>query len=147
MMENKTDFISLKDFVKGTISDIAEAIKELNTGDDLVVNPYDRHFPNGCREDTIAGNGAYISYVEFNVEIASVESTQNEGGVTIKVLSGNVGKKQSNESSSTIRFTLPVVFPPGRVKPMTEDPDNPRPCMVFENGVVPLTVAPTRSNR
>lgn len=92
-MENKTDFISLKDFVKGTISDIAEAIKELNTGDDLVVNPYDRHFPNGCREDTIAGNGAYISYVEFNVEIASVESTQNEGGVTIKVLSGNVGKK------------------------------------------------------
>lgn len=27
-MENKTDFISLKDFVKGTISDIAEARTE-----------------------------------------------------------------------------------------------------------------------
>ena len=105
MMENKTDFISLKDFVKGTISDIAEAIKELNTGDDLVVNPYDRKFPNGCREDTIAGNGAYISYVEFNVEIASVESTQNEGGVTIKVLSGNVGK--NNPTNHQVPSSLP----------------------------------------
>ncbi len=121
-MENKADLISLKDFVKGTISEISAAIRELNIGDDLVVNPYDRKFPNGCQEKAMAGNNAYISYVEFNVEVASSKSSRNEGGVTIKVLNGNVGKNMSNETSSTVRFTLPVVFPPGRVKPITENP-------------------------
>lgn len=123
-MENKTDFISLKDFVKGTISDIAEAIRELNTGDDLVVNPYDRKFPNGCQEKSMAGNNAYISYVEFNVEVVSSKSAKNEGGITIRVLNGNIGKNQSNETSSTVRFTLPVVFPPGRVKPLIGHPNS-----------------------
>ncbi len=119
-MNNKDEMaISLKDFIKGTISNISSAIRELNTENDLVVNPYDRIFPNDkYPENTIAGNCAYISYVEFNIAVTSVKSNKTEGGVAIKVLNGNIGKNQSNESSSTVKFTLPVVFPYGRVKPI-----------------------------
>ena len=47
MSNNDAMAISLKDFIKNIISDISSAIRELNTEDDLVVNPYDRIFPNG----------------------------------------------------------------------------------------------------
>lgn len=125
MSNNDAMAISLKDFIKNIISDISSAIRELNTEDDLVVNPYDRIFPNGkYPENTIAGNYAYISYVEFNIAIASVESNKTEGGVAIKVLNGNIGKNLSNESSSTVKFTLPVVFPYGRVNPIGHPKDS-----------------------
>lgn len=79
-MENKTDFISLKDFVKGTISEIASAIEELNTDGKVLVNPYDRRTLDGkLPEEMVAGNLAPIKDVDFCVTIGAVRKTIQAG--------------------------------------------------------------------
>ena len=101
--------MELKDFIKGTISDIAMAIKELNdevsdTG--LLVNP-DNHEQDKAGNSSFIGDGRIIKDIEFNLSLSASDTTEAGGGLKINVLRAGI----SNETVSTIRFSIPVVFP------------------------------------
>ena len=80
--------MELKDFVKGTISDIALAIKELNdekSNIGLLVNPnnYDQIKAN---EFLFIGDGRLVKDVEFNLSISASDTTEAGGSLKINVL-------------------------------------------------------------
>lgn len=120
--KKNSDFISLKDFVKGTISEIASAIEELNADGKVLVNPYDRRTLDGkLPEEMVAGNLAPIKDVDFCVTIGAARKNDTGGNVDIKVFTANLGKQGTNETVNTIKFSLPVVFPFGRISDIYVD--------------------------
>jgi hypothetical protein len=105
--------MELKDFVKGTISDIALAIKELNdekSNIGLLVNPnnYDQIKAN---EFLFIGDGRLVKDVEFNLSISASDTTEAGGSLKINVLKAGISNEANNSTVSTIRFSIPVVFP------------------------------------
>jgi len=105
--------IELKDFIKGTISDIALAIKELNEENadiGLLVNPnnYDQIRTN---EYSLIGDGRLVKDIEFNLSISASDTTEAGGGLKINVLKAGISNETNNSTVSTIRFSIPVVLP------------------------------------
>ena len=105
--------MELKDFIKGTISDIAMAIKELNdevsdTG--LLVNP-DNHEQDKAGNSSFIGDGRIIKDIEFNLSLSASDTTEAGGGLKINVLRAGISNETNNSTVSTIRFSIPVVFP------------------------------------
>lgn len=104
--------MELKDFIKGTISDIALAIKELNdekAGIGLFVNPVDCHCLSKGLSET--GDGRLVKDVEFNLSISASETTEAGGGIKINVLKAGISNEANNSTISTVRFSIPVSFP------------------------------------
>lgn len=105
--------MELKDFIKGTISDIAIAIKELNDEKSdmgLLVNPnnYDRIVKD---EFSMIGDGRIVKDIEFNLSISASDTTEAGGGIKINVLKAGINNEISNSTISAIKFSIPVVLP------------------------------------
>ena len=73
--------MELKDFIKGTISDIAMAIKELNnevSNTGLLVNP-DNHEQDKAGNSSFIGDGRIIKDIEFNLSLSASDITEAGG--------------------------------------------------------------------
>lgn len=103
--------MELKDFIKGTIKDISEAITELNEeiGDTgLLVNPkVDNHLEN----TRYAVDGMIIQDIEFNLQVSASEKTDAGGGIHINVLKAGLSNTTDNATVSTIQFKIAVSLP------------------------------------
>lgn len=107
--------MELKDFIKGTISDIAIAISELNedyASIGLVVNPKDAYTPS-ADVSRINGNNdeRLVKEVEFNLSISASDTKEGVAGIRINVLSAGINNETNNSTVSTVKFSIPVVYP------------------------------------
>ena len=104
--------MELKDFIKGTISDIALAIKELNAehgSDGLLVNPRGCYsIPNAFAS---TADDRLVKDMEFNLSIGASDTTEAGGGLKINVLKAGISNETNNSTISTVRFSIPVAFP------------------------------------
>ena len=109
--------MDIKDFVKSTVSQIGDAIRELNDeskDDQMVVNPYDvkRH-----NKDAVTTKSGSITVTDILFDLyVSVESTSESGGklgVFSGIFDAGVAEKtdDSNKSISRVQFSVPVIFP------------------------------------
>ncbi|WP_032557355.1 hypothetical protein [Bacteroides fragilis] len=74
--------MELKDFIKGTISDIAMAIKELNnevSNTGLLVNP-DNHEQDKAGNSSFIGDGRIIKDIEFNLSLSASDNRGRRRG-------------------------------------------------------------------
>lgn len=116
--------MELKEFVMSTISQVIDAVEELNMryeGKDAVVNPSGPHRLSGesLNMDTKSGN-RQVTEIEFDLTV-SVEESKDAGGkvnVLACVIGGDVSKShaEGNSSVSRVRFTVPVMLPTRKVK-------------------------------
>ncbi len=115
--------MELKEFIKGVISDITNAIKECQNEiqNGSIISP-----PNGSTGQHMSiQNRAYeISHIDFEVAISAETKTteSKEGGIGINVLSAFIGGKTSDnetlnsENVSRVKFSIPIVLPPSNAK-------------------------------
>lgn len=104
--------MELKDFIKGTISDIAIAIKELNNEKSdmgLLVNP--NNYDCIIKDEYSIGDGRVVKDIEFNLSISASDTTEAGGGIKINVLKAGINNETSNSTVSIIKFSIPVVLP------------------------------------
>jgi hypothetical protein len=123
--------MELKDFIKNSLCQIAEAIleaKEQLGSTDAEVNParmmaytnssqaYGRTLAAGEKPD-LEGT-RIVERVEFDVSVTTDAETQANGGIKISIASVNVkaGGETSDKagSESRIKFSVPMVFPSQR---------------------------------
>ena len=99
--------LTLKDFIKETLTQITEATTEFHTeqGDRAkVLGPQ------------IHAAGKSCVRVDFDVAVTAEESSRADGGVAVKVLSvisatGEVEKTNANSSDSRVSFQLALYLP------------------------------------
>lgn len=119
--------MELKDFIKGVIFDITNAIeecqKELKNG--TIVSPTNSKAVEAIRSKR---GDLKISYIDFEVAVSATTETGSNGEVKTGIevsgtvlgfniggkLGGNVSNeenKQVNENLSKIKFSIPIVYP------------------------------------
>lgn len=113
--------MELKDFIKGTITAITEAVSELNnelSDKGVVVSPgsarlltkgnndSDRYVCTVDRKDY-----GLIHDVEFNLSISETDNTNAGGGIKIKVIDVGISNSAGKITSNNIKFSIPVVYP------------------------------------
>lgn len=115
--------MDLKDFVKGVILDITNAVKECQdeVSNGAIISPTN----SKAAEKVRASNGDLkISYIDFEVAVTAGTATGVNGEVKggIKVLSSFIGSKiggdskETNENTSKVKFSIPVIYPTFGVK-------------------------------
>lgn len=107
--------MELKDFIKGVVADVTNAIKEcqdeLDNG--AIISP-----TNGKTEDDVDTNKGKLRISEIEFEVSVSASSSNESGGKINVLSAiinggmNCENNNSNENVSKVKFSIPVIYPP-----------------------------------
>lgn len=111
--------MELKEFIKATITTIAEAIEELNDelSDKVVVNPHNaRMLDKDSQTDKLVcilegkNNERLIQYIEFNLTISDVSERTSGGGLVISVFKADVNGKKGTENNNTVKFSIPVAF-------------------------------------
>lgn len=110
--------MELKDFIKETISQIAESVNELNElmPEKLIVNP-ETTMGIGKLPNVETSDGYYRNII--NVDFDLVLTEENEAGshgkigVFASVLSvgGSTEEGSKNKAENKIKFSLPVVMP------------------------------------
>lgn len=106
--------MELKDFIKGVVSDITNAVKEcqdeLDNG--AIISPTNINTKEGAKTE----NGRLsVSNIEFEVSVST--SSTNETGGKINVISaivnGGIGSETrlSDGNVSKIRFSIPLIYP------------------------------------
>lgn len=121
--------MQLKDFVKATINEISEAIRELQTemSDGTVINP------------TLAGSALLktskngdiirsIQQIQFDVAVSVTESSssgKNARFGILNVLAADIDNSEKAKAGNTARltFSIPVVFPATLVEISNDLPD------------------------
>lgn len=109
--------MELKDFIKGTITAIAESVKELNeelSTVGVVVNPRSAMFEGNINKMIHQSNGvasSLIHEIEFNLSVTQAKDTEAGGGIKIFVLSGGLNDKTKIENLNTVKFSIPIVLP------------------------------------
>ena len=116
--------MELKEFVISTISQVIDAVEELNAsyeGKDAVINPSspDKLKDKSMNLGTKSGN-RLVTDIEFDLTV-SVEESKDAGGkvnVLACVIGGDVSKSRTegNSSVSRVKFTVPVLLPSRKVK-------------------------------
>ncbi len=120
-----TDYMELKQFIKGVVFDITNAIaecqKDLNNGS--IISPTNVSNASNNKISTKEGDFS-VSCIDFEVAVTAgntTESGSNIGG-GIQVWGVSLGgnnkedSRQINESISKIKFSIPVVYPRTRVE-------------------------------
>lgn len=117
--------MELKDFIKAAITDITEAVSELQDELDngTVVNPTLPQGENGkCL--LIDNEVRVIERLNFDVAVTVAESSGIEGGAKagISIFGAKVGTESSvkTENVSRLTFSIPLVFPSAYVKTQIE---------------------------
>lgn len=106
--------MELKDFVKGVIFDITNAVKEcqqeLNNG--AIICPTN----SSSKEKVLSDEGLLtISNIDFEVSVSVGSSNETGGKITVMsaIISGGfgIGNTTKDENVSKVRFSIPVVLP------------------------------------
>lgn len=122
--------MELKDFIKGVLSDITEAIKEsqeeLDNG--AIINPTST---SNIANMVEVGEERYrLHEVSFDVSViaAESESSTKNGGINVKMAAGGASNENSHkeEHSSRIKFSVPLVYPSVHVEKYVHPEDRPR---------------------
>ena len=119
--------MELKDFIKSTISQVIDAVEELNEQyeeKDAVINPSSpyKQGQDVRSVDTRTGK-RQVAEIEFDLTVSVDESKGTGGKVNVLacVIGGDVSKtvSQGNSSVSRVKFTVPVMLPTRKVKDAT----------------------------
>ncbi len=111
--------MELKEFIKTAVSDITNAVSELQTelNNGAIISP---SMPSPIANNTIIDPenkkcNRQISKIDFDVAITVGSSDKNEvgGGVGIQIFSAKIGNdnEEHKENVSRITFSIPVVLP------------------------------------
>lgn len=112
--------MDLKDFIKETISAIADATEELQAEyleDGLIVNPpTDGNGVDVYEPKSEVHTFRRIKEIEFDVAVSAESNTQGGGGAGLKVLSvelkGGAEHARSSGTVSRVQFSIPIVLSP-----------------------------------
>lgn len=115
--------MELKDFIKETISQIAESVNELNElmPEKLMVNP-ETTMGIGKIPNVETHDGYYRNVINVDFDLVLTEEneagTHGKIGVFASVLSvgGATDEGTKNKAENRIRFSLPVVMPSRKTK-------------------------------
>lgn len=107
--------MELKDFIKTAITDITDAISDLQQELDngTIINPKLTY----GKESTslIDGDNRSIERLNFDIAVTVSSSSDIEGGAKagISVFGAKLGGKtsESSENASRLTFSIPIVFP------------------------------------
>lgn len=117
--------MELKEFIKTAITDITEAVSELQVelGNGAIVNPVlPQPISNGSI-DVGAGNQP-IQKLGFDVALTTTEAASIDGGAKggITIFSAKMETSQQTQAPnvSHLTFTVPVVLPAVRVQTVAE---------------------------
>lgn len=124
--------MELKEFIKTAITDITDAVSELQAGLDngAIVNP---SLPNPVANTTVIDPNnerinKLISKIDFDVAltVGDIEAKEAGGKLGIQILSAKIGgeKQTSIENVSRMTFSIPVVLPTVHVKNQKEINDS-----------------------
>lgn len=109
--------MDLKSFIKETISQMAEAVYELNNNDNspkIIVNPTS---VNGKDMITTGTNSYKQTTIQYHVAITLLDEGSTEGkiGILTGVFGGGVGSGSKNQSQAltSLDFSLDVILPQG----------------------------------
>ena len=113
--------MELKDFIKTAITDITEAVSELQDSIDngAIINPT---LPCGTssRSVMVDNKVRVIEDLNFDVAVMASEATGIEGGakVGISIFGARVGTgtNAKTENVSRLTFSIPIVLPSAYVK-------------------------------
>ena len=104
--------MELKNFIKGTLTEIVEAVKESQItikGTGAVINPPQYEIKERTK------TGAPIFEIEFDIGVTVSDSSGAKGGIGIFMAGLGVGTKaelnESNVSQNRIKFRIPVAYP------------------------------------
>lgn len=108
--------MELKEFIKTAITDITEAVSELQSelNNGAIVNPALPYSISNGSIDAGAGNQP-IQKVEFNVALTTSETASVDGnakgGITIFSAKLETTQQAQSQNISRLTFTVPVVLP------------------------------------
>ncbi|MCM1356470.1 MAG: hypothetical protein NC212_08715 [Staphylococcus sp.] len=117
--------MELKEFIKTAITDITEAISELQKDLDngTVINPTISRGEYG-KAVLVEQGVAPIEHLNFDVAVTASESSGigGEAKAGISIFGAKVGTENSSrmENVSRLTFSIPLVYPPTRVKTKEE---------------------------
>lgn len=122
--------MDLKDYVKEVISQISEAVSEINNSADEqreltlkspIVNPTFVEIKGQVLcvlESTKSSMGTNspkafckITDVDFDVTLSASSKSEKSGKIDIRVLGGGTAKRDEASATNHVKFTLPVLFP------------------------------------
>lgn len=119
--------MELKDFIKAAITDITEAVSDLQgeLKNGAVVSP-SMPAPISLKTLKQDGKNRLISNVDFDVAltIGNVDTIEGHAGLgLLQVFSAKVdgGNESKTEHISRIRFSIPVIYPTAMVKTESEE--------------------------
>ena len=106
--------MELKEFIKDTVTQIADAVTELNGGTSkypLTINPIGDIGKQDSNYIEIASKHCYITNIEFNLSLTT--SDNKEVGVFASIIGVGVSSNEDaqNGSVSRIKFSLPMLLP------------------------------------
>lgn len=113
--------MELKEFIKTAITDITEAISELQSELDngAVINPSISRGEHG-KAVLIDQGIAPIEHLNFDVAVTATEASNIDGNakVGISIFGAKVGTESNakTENVSRLTFSVPIVFPATHVK-------------------------------
>lgn len=104
--------MELKDFVKGVLADLTNAIKEsqeeLNNG--AIVSPTGIDTKDASIKTK--DGYLYVSHIEFEISVSASSTNSTNGGITVlSAITGGIEGKSVDENVSKIRFSIPLIFP------------------------------------
>lgn len=116
--------MELKEFIKATITAVAESIDELNqeiseiaTVNPKVVRPLDSQAHTDklinaikVRSDGYVLDGRFIQDIEFNLAVTETKSNEKGGGVILQVVNAKLKDRKKKEHVNTVKFSIPVAF-------------------------------------
>ena len=111
--------MNLKEFIKGAITSISEAITESQTElgtKGIIVNPERLANSQTTGEKILASDGwRYAQTLEFDVSVGVEEQSEMDGKGELKVAGiiniGGGGKENSvNQYQNRLKFSIPVAF-------------------------------------
>lgn len=113
--------MELKEFIKTAITDITEAVRELQSGLDngAIVNPT---LPNPIALKTLTVDNEIrpIEQLAFDVAVTATEASGMDGSAKagISIFGAKIGTETSakTENVSRLTFSVPIVFPATHVK-------------------------------
>lgn len=117
--------MELKEFIKAAITDITEAVSELQEElkNGTIVNP---SLTQGEYEKTLLVDNEVrmMERLNFDIAVTATEATEFNGNAKagISVFGANVGaeNKERTENVSRLTFSLPLVLPTTHVKTQLE---------------------------
>lgn len=118
----KEEFMDLKEFIKETITSIAEATHELQgelSKIDVIINPPSSHSDVSDRAVDVDDEGSTLRplvNVDFDVAVTVGKETSGGGKAGLKIASFEVGGKgehsRATEQISRVSFKIPMTLSP-----------------------------------